>query len=220
MFQPLLDAFVDSARLPLVSERKPLTLGLSWWWGGVVITSFKTLCFDHILNSQYAITYATCQPCDIAFGALYKPLSSEPILKFPQKRIGYTGENEHINFDIYDFGMGFDHLSFHERYLRVPLYYVSLWGYLCKLCAHVEPPFQVDMAKSLGITPTTPFQAAYPNLSQLFKDQRDPLKREFASFVASNPNAPMRNAFYQHLKGYRPVGGGGGVQHNRHACRE
>ncbi|WP_240329637.1 glycosyltransferase family 10 domain-containing protein, partial [Helicobacter suis] len=51
----------------------------------------------------------------------------------------------------------------------------------------------------------------YPTLDALIREQTDPLKRDFASFVASNPNAPMRNACYQELNLYRPVASGGQV---------
>ncbi|KAA6498013.1 alpha-1,3-fucosyl transferase, partial [Helicobacter pylori] len=37
------------------------------------------------------------------------------------------------------------------------------------------------------------------NLCAVVNNESDPLKRGFASFVASNPNAPIRNAFYDAL---------------------
>ncbi|EJB75145.1 alpha 1,3-fucosyl transferase [Helicobacter pylori Hp A-16] len=43
-------------------------------------------------------------------------------------------------------------------------------------------------------------------------NESDPLKRGFASFVASNPNAPIRNAFYDALNSIEPVAGGGSVK--------
>lgn len=41
----------------------------------------------------------------------------------------------------------------------------------------------------------------------LIHNESDPLKRGFASFVASNPNAPIRNAFYDALNSIEPVAG-------------
>ncbi|WP_158655707.1 hypothetical protein [Helicobacter cynogastricus] len=214
MFQPLLDVFVDSILLPHSQEKKPLKLGISWWHGDT-INNFKHWCFDYILNSQYEITYSTHpkEPCDIVIGASFMLEGlNKPILSFPQKRIGYTGENERINFDIYDFGIGFDLLSFHERYLRVPLYYLSLWDRFYESCAHLDSPFQINpqIVPTLKATPTTPFKDNYPHIDALVREQSDLCKRGFASFVASNPNAPMRNACYQELCAYRPVAGGGG----------
>ncbi|WP_158654479.1 glycosyltransferase family 10 domain-containing protein [Helicobacter felis] len=214
MFQPLLDVFVDSARLPHLQEKKPLRLGISWWHGDS-IKNFKSWCFHHILSSQYEITYSTHpkEPCDIVIGASFMLEGlDKPILSFPKKRIGYTGENERINFDIYDFGMGFDLLSFHERYLRVPLYYLSLWDRFYESCAHLDSPFQIDpqIVQTLKATPTTLFKDKHPHIDALAREQSDPCKRGFASFVASNLNAPMRNACYQELCAYRPVAGGGG----------
>nr|WP_104729230.1 glycosyltransferase family 10 [Helicobacter felis] len=55
------------------------------------------------------------------------------------------------------------------------------------------------------------FFATYPHLNALAREQKNPLERDFASFVASNWEAPMRNASYQKLNDYRPVAGGGRV---------
>nr|WP_104749072.1 glycosyltransferase family 10 [Helicobacter cynogastricus] len=55
------------------------------------------------------------------------------------------------------------------------------------------------------------FADKYPHLDALAREQKNPLEREFASFVASNWGAPMRNNFYQQLNEYRPVAGGGRV---------
>ncbi|WP_158653528.1 glycosyltransferase family 10 domain-containing protein [Helicobacter salomonis] len=233
MFQPLLDVFADSVHLSHSQEKKPLKLGVSLWYGDA-IKDFKSCCFDYILNSQFTITYSTCEPCDIVFGASFRLEGlSRPILNFSQRRIGYTGESERINFDIYDFGMGFDHLIFHERYLRVPLYYTHLWTFLKLAIMSPDSPFKVDertkqafyknylelnsnyqyteKAPHCTITLNASFKDNYPHLYLLAKNQSDPLQRGFASFVASNPNAPMRNACYQELCAYRPVAGGGGV---------
>ncbi|MGL2367257.1 glycosyltransferase family 10 domain-containing protein, partial [Helicobacter pylori] len=60
--------------------------------------------------------------------------------------------------------------------------------------------------------PTHHFKENHPNLCAVVNDESDPLKRGFASFVASNPNAPIRNAFYDALNSIEPVTGGGSVK--------
>ncbi|WP_233703901.1 hypothetical protein, partial [Helicobacter felis] len=40
------------------------------------------------------------------------------------------------------------------------------------------------------------FADKYPHLDALAREQKNPLEREFASFVASNWGAPMRNNFF------------------------
>ncbi|CRF42778.1 ALPHA (1,3)-FUCOSYLTRANSFERASE [Helicobacter ailurogastricus] len=116
--------------------------------------------------------------------------------------------------------MGFDELEFNDRYLRVPLYYQAIC-WLAKLSSTcTNSPFQSKpTANTLShiylpynkLAANTPFNTTYPQIDSLAREQSDPLKRGFASFVASNPNAPIRNAFYQELNTYKPVAGGGGV---------
>ncbi|BCZ16800.1 hypothetical protein NHP190003_00820 [Helicobacter sp. NHP19-003] len=84
--------------------------------------------------------------------------------------------------------MGFDDLEFGDRYLRLPLYYQALHWF-----------------SQLTTNPT--FNTTHPQIDSLAREQSDPLKRGFASFVASNPNAPARNAFYKELNAYKPGGG-------------
>lgn len=212
MFQPLLDVFVDSMQLPPVDKKRLLNLGLSHWWFNNPLDCFQESFFYFILNSHYEVicSNTTGIPYDIVFGALER--CHKHILNFPQKRIGYTGENERINFDVYDFGMGFDHLDFHERYLRVPLYYLYLNNYFLDICSYAKSPFRVDakIDRASNVISKTSFESVYPCLDALVREQSDPLKRGFASFVASNPNAPVRNSAYQALCAYRPVAGGGG----------
>ena len=43
-------------------------------------------------------------------------------LKYDCIRIFITGENFSPDFNVCDYAMGFDHISFEDRYLRVPLY--------------------------------------------------------------------------------------------------
>ncbi|BCD69914.1 glycosyltransferase family 10 domain-containing protein [Helicobacter suis] len=222
MFQPLLDAYLDSMWLPQTEIKPPLNLAICYFWSEDHLQGFKEHLFYYILNSAYDINLSSTLPCDIVFETILNFNGKQRlILNFPQKRIGFIGENMRINFDIYDFGMGFDDLTFGERYLRVPLYYLNLWQFTQIVLSHSNSPFKVDVSKIYNfyklqdtnskIQTQISFPNSYPTLDALIREQTDPLKRGFASFVASNPNAPMRNACYQELNSYRPVASGGRV---------
>ena len=43
-------------------------------------------------------------------------------LKYDAIKIFWTGENDVPDFNLFDYAIGFDHLAFGDRYLRVPLY--------------------------------------------------------------------------------------------------
>ncbi|WP_121021932.1 glycosyltransferase family 10 domain-containing protein [Helicobacter vulpis] len=205
MFAPLLEAYSASRCLSPQAHKPPLVVGLSH------CPEFSAHGFEYILSQAYQLRYQNSpfEPCDIVFGASFRLEGyHKKILDFPQKRIGYTGENERINFDIYDFGLGFDHLHFHERYLRVPLYYLHLFKLYAVLCVHQDSPFLLPDSPPLH---APPFAHAYPNLDACAREGCDLNRRDFASFVASNSNAPERNRFYQELNAYRPVAGGGKV---------
>ncbi len=248
MFQPLLDAFVESMHLPTPSKQ-PLVVLLPKCLGNS-IAQFKVLPFYHILNQQYDLVLHDNlnRPCDIAFEMCYGPLRWNLRLQIPQKCIGYSQENERIDMNIYDFGMGFDDMTFLDRYLRMPNYYPYLFKLFWLLLSYRDTPLRIDSSVIARYQETYPteflryfrnlvfhldnlidhpdhkdshspfyaflhgssFPAAYPSLNALLEGQVDFFKREFASFVASNPNAPMRNSAYQALCAYRSVAGGGG----------
>ncbi len=60
--------------------------------------------------------------------------------------------------------------------------------------------------------PAHRFKEDHPKLCSVVKGESDPFKRGFASFVAGNANAPMRNAFCEALNSVEPVTGGGAVK--------
>ncbi|WP_104749076.1 glycosyltransferase family 10 domain-containing protein [Helicobacter cynogastricus] len=214
MFAPLLEAFIDSSRLPPPPpNKKPLVL---WIRQGENEADFKDWLFYKILGQRYNLSRA---PNDYVcyLGGHHRSLEElGRILKIPTKRIAYIGENERIDFNVYDFGIGFDDLEFNDRYLRVPLYYQAIWwcSEIAITCAN--SPFKQAKLENLAFGPSknsTPidFRTTYPQIDSLVREQSDPFKREFASFVASNINAPVRNALYQIFNTYKPVAGGGGV---------
>ncbi|CRF46536.1 hypothetical protein [Helicobacter heilmannii] len=213
MFAPLLDAFIESTHLPHPIQKKPLALGIKWYADH---ESFKWCLFYDILSHQYDLTLES-ENYTCFLSVHHRSLEDLAfILKIPTKRLVYMGENERIDLNVYDFGMGFDDLEFGDRYLRLPLYYQALCSLAKQINAYSNSPFQsvltADISSHIYLPhhPQDPFCTTYPQIDGLAREQSDPLKRGFASFVASNPNAPVRNAFYQELKHYHPVAGGGG----------
>ncbi|NHA93207.1 glycosyltransferase family 10 domain-containing protein, partial [Helicobacter pylori] len=124
----------------------------------------------------------------------------------------YTGENEVPNFNLFDYAIGFDELDFRDRYLRMPLYYASL-HYKAESVNDTTAPYKIKSDSLYALKkPTHHFKENHPHLCAVVNGKTDPLKRGFASFVASNPNAPKRNAFYDALNSIEPVTGGGSVK--------
>ncbi len=215
MFQPLLDAFIESSQIEKMASKSPppLKIAVANWWGDEEVKEFKKSTLYFILSQHYTITLHRNpdKPADIVFG---NPLgSARKILSYQNaKRVFYTGENEVPNFNLFDYAIGFDELDFRDRYLRMPLYYDRL---------HHKAESVNDTTASYKIKdnslytlkkPTHHFKENHPHLCAVVNNESDPLKRGFASFVASNPNAPMRNAFYDALNSIEPVTGGGSVR--------
>ncbi|WRA35486.1 fucosyltransferase [Helicobacter pylori] len=216
MFQPLLDTFIESAsikkKLPL-NLPPPLKIAVANWWGDEEIKEFKKSVLYFILSQRYTITLHQNpnKPSDLVFS---NPLgSARKILSYQNaKRVFYTGENEVPNFNLFDYAIGFDELNFNDRYLRMPLYYASL-HYKAEIVNDTTSPYKLKADSLYALKkPSHKFKENHPHLCALINNESDPLKRGFASFVASNPNAPIRNAFYDALNSIEPVTGGGSVR--------
>ncbi|MGN8362337.1 glycosyltransferase family 10 domain-containing protein, partial [Helicobacter pylori] len=124
----------------------------------------------------------------------------------------YTGENESPNFNLFDYAIGFDELDFRDRYLRMPLYYDRL-HHKAESVNDTTAPYKIKSDSLYALKkPSHHFKENHPHLCAVVNGKTDPLKRGFASFVASNPNAPIRNAFYDALNAIEPVTGGGSVK--------
>ncbi|MBH0232914.1 fucosyltransferase [Helicobacter pylori] len=216
MFQPLLDAYTDSTRLDETDYKPPLNIALANWWPLDKRESKgfrKKFILHFILSQHYTITLRRNpdKPADIVFG---NPLgSARKILSYQNaKRVFYTGENESPNFNLFDYAIGFDELDFRDRYLRMPLYYDRL-HHKAESVNDTTAPYKLKDNSLYALKkPSHHFKENHPNLCAVVNDESDPLKRGFASFVASNPNAPIRNAFYDALNAIEPVTGGGSVR--------
>ncbi len=215
MFQPLLDAFIESASIEKMASKSPhpLKIAVANWWGDEEIKEFKKSVLYFILSQRYTITLHQNpnKPQDLVFS---NPLGlARKILSYQNaKRVFYTGENEVPNFNLFDYAIGFDELDFNDRYLRMPLYYAHL-HYEAELVNDTTSPYKLQPDSLYALKkPSHCFKENHPNLCALINNESDPLKRGFASFVASNPNAPIRNAFYDALNSIEPVTGGGAVR--------
>ncbi|MGL2761475.1 glycosyltransferase family 10 domain-containing protein, partial [Helicobacter pylori] len=216
MFQPLLDAYIDSTRLDETDYKPPLNIALANWWPLDKRESKgfrKKFILYFILKQRYAITLHQNpnEPSDLVFGS---PIgAARKILSYQNaKRVFYTGENEVPNFNLFDYAIGFDELDFRDRYLRMPLYYASL-HYKAESVNDTTAPYKLKSDSLYTLKkPSHHFKENHPHLCAVVNDESDPLKRGFASFVASNPNAPIRNAFYDALNTIEPVTGGGSVK--------
>ncbi|RVY73442.1 glycosyltransferase family 10 domain-containing protein [Helicobacter pylori] len=214
MFQPLLDAFIESASIEkMASKSPPLKIAVANWWGDEEVKEFKESILYFILSQRYKITLHQNpdKPADIVFG---NPLgAARKILSYQNtKRVFYTGENEVPNFNLFDYAIGFDELDFNNRYLRMPLYYDRL-HHKAESVNDTTAPYKIKDNSLYALKkPTHHFKENHPHLCAVVNNESDPLKRGFASFVASNPNAPKRNAFYDALNAIEPVTGGGAVR--------
>ncbi|MDU9764148.1 fucosyltransferase, partial [Helicobacter pylori] len=68
MFQPLLDAYIDSTQIEETTHKPPLNAALANWWGGA--EEFKNSALYFILSQRYTITLHQNpnEPSDLVFG--------------------------------------------------------------------------------------------------------------------------------------------------------
>lgn len=110
-------------------------------------------------------------------------------LNYPDSvRIFYTGENLVPDFNMCDYGMGFHHLQFEDRYLRFPLFLIhkGCWDELERLGGEKD---------------------VTPELAQ----------RKFCNFVYSRNKQqtdPLREDFFMKLSEYKKVDSGGRYLNN------
>lgn len=109
-------------------------------------------------------------------------------LDYPDSiKIFYTGENIVPDFNICDYGIGFHHLKFEDRFVRFPLFLIhkNCWEELAKL----EQPKQI-----------------LPELA----------RRKFCNFVYSNgqKSDSLREHFFHELSKYKRVDSGGRYLNN------
>jgi hypothetical protein len=108
-------------------------------------------------------------------------------------RIYFTNENLCPDFNVCDYGIGFSHIAFEDRYLRLPFYLLT------KLTPRAEV-YASDILKAKS--------------KHLFKeDDIRKEKVEFCSFVYAHKDK-FRDSLFLELSKYKQVNSGGGVWNN------
>lgn len=106
-------------------------------------------------------------------------------LKYDCIKIVVMGENITPDFNLYDYAVGFDHLIYEDRYVRIPNY------------VYYREAFQMAAEKHLSC------------------DEFFLSKRKFCNFIYSNNNSDKnRNDFYLALSDYKKVDAGGKIFNN------
>ncbi len=132
--------------------------------------------FVDMLNEEYE-----CEFSDEPDYIIYSDFGDE-FVKYDGVRIHYTGENIRSNFNLCDYGIGFDYLEFGDRYCRFPLYEMKNYGR--------------DYNRACN---------KHLNVESLLKG-----KTKFCSYVYGNAEAdPRREAFFHLLSKYKKVDSGG-----------
>lgn len=91
---------------------------------------FKDSCFYKILSQKYEVEES--ETPDILLFSCFGREYLEPRYNTCIK-IFFTGESITPDFNLCDYGLGFDHLTFSDRYMRLPLFYTySSFDYLKK----------------------------------------------------------------------------------------
>lgn len=135
----------------------------------------------YILQKHFIITFEKKNPQYL----FYSVFGSEHI-KYDCVRIFYTGENITPNFNICDYAIGFDHISFLDRYLRYPLYLF----------------YEQDTAKAMN---------KHNNIDLSILQS----KTRFCNFIVSNGNAdPVRESVFRALSAFKKVDSGGKYLNN------
>ncbi len=120
--------------------------------------------------------------------------STYDYLKYDCVRILFIGENISPNFNLCDYAVGFDYLTFSDRFYRMPLYLIAQFYSDAELELAGDPDFTKQ---------------------KLFTKEDLALKTGFCSFVYSNYLAGgQREEIFNKLSSYKRVDSGGGYLNN------
>lgn len=139
--------------------------------------------FSQILSKKYIVDVVDFNP-DFIFHESHLI----DVVKFSGVRIAFSGENVRTDFNISDYGIGFDHLSFQDRYLRFPLYLL----YTGALQKAENRPLEISLISKEHL-----------------------IYRKFCNFLVSNGSASeFRTLFFNQLSEYKKVDSGGKYLNN------
>lgn len=148
------------------------------WWDTF---QWETYSITQILKKHYDVVVSD-EP-DYVFCSLY----TNDFLKYDCVRIFYTAENVIPDFNLFDYCIGFDEISFGDRYIRVPNY-------------SMNPKYEQDIRL---------LKMRHTNAN------RNGSARKFCGTVVSNGNAdPMRDRILDELSKYKTVDSGGRYRNN------
>lgn len=148
-----------------------------WYDGFDIHNNFITKILDS--NIEYRIIEDKKDMNEIDF--VFCSMFGTDFLDYSCPRILYTGENNTPDFTLYDYGIGFDFLTFDDRYFRLPLYVTD----------YRDDFVNIDKTHEIkGVE-------AY--------------NREFCSFVVSNNQYCdlFREKLFEELSKYKRVASGG-----------
>ncbi len=152
---------------------------LDWWQG----FDCENYLINKILRKHYDIRLSDKEP-DYVIGSVY----AKEALNYNCVRIFYSGENFCPDFNLYDYAIGFERMSYGDRYAYMPNYVIN--------------PKYADDIKEMLIKHTK---------ESISKKN----KTGFCSYVVSNGNAdPIRAEFFERLSEYKKVASGGRYQNN------
>lgn len=156
---------------------KRIKIAFTDMWQGFDIEWFK---ITQILKSKYDVEIDQKNPDFVICGC-----NGDDYLKYDCIRIQFLGEAITPDFNVYDYGIGFDHLSFDNRYLRFPLYLFYTKDYELAVQKH--------------------------RIEERVLKEKD----KFCNFVVSNGNGmPIREEFFHRLSQRRKVDSGGRYLNN------
>ena len=91
--------------------------------------------FHQILSQPYEIKLSDTP--DYIFCSVF----GEEHLRYNCVKIFYTGENQCPDFNLYDYAIGFEHLTMGDRYMRLPIYYLNRYQKFFRLMQekHAKP---------------------------------------------------------------------------------
>ena len=88
------------------------------WWNDDNKANFDANPFIKLLRQKYKVVYS-----DTPDFILCGPFGNKHF-DYDCVKIFYTGENTRIDWNLYDYGIGFDYMDFGDKYLRMPLFYI------------------------------------------------------------------------------------------------
>lgn len=149
------------------------------WWDGFEPSKYI---YHEILSKHYNLEISD-KP-DYVFCSLY----SHDCLKYDAVRIFTTGDNYTPDFNIYDYAIAFDYISFGDRYIRVPNWIMN-------------PKYKNDVELMLH---------KHEGVSDKDYDERG-----FCSWVCSNGKGnSIRENMFTKLSEYKKVDSGGKFLNN------